>query len=52
MIRMTLALLAGLLVSFPALAQFKLDSRFTDSDGDLIADIPSEPSQQVDPAVT
>ena len=49
MIRMTLALLAGLLVSFPALAQFKLDSRFTDNDGDLIADIPSDPSQQVDP---
>ena len=49
MIRMTLALLAGLLVRFPALAQFKLDSRFTDNDGDLIADIPSDPSQQVDP---
>lgn len=49
MIRMTLTLLAGLLVSFPALAQFKLDSRFTDNDGDLIADIPSDPSQQVDP---
>lgn len=32
-----------------AQAEFKLDSRFTDSDGDLIADIPSDPAQQVDP---
>ncbi len=49
MIRFTMALLAGLIVSFPALAEFKLDSRFSDNDGDLIADIPSDPSQQVDP---
>ena len=49
MIRFTLALLAGLIVSFPAAAEFKLDPRFTDADGDLIADIPSDPSEQVDP---
>ncbi len=49
MTRFILALLAGLVVSFPALAEFKLDSRFTDADGDLIADIPSDPAQQVDP---
>ena len=49
MTRFILTLLAGLIVSFPALAEFKLDSRYTDNDGDLIADIPSDPSQQVDP---
>lgn len=30
-------------------AEFKLDSRYQDADGDLIADIPSDPSQLVDP---
>ncbi|MEJ2015778.1 MAG: phosphate/phosphite/phosphonate ABC transporter substrate-binding protein [Limibacillus sp.] len=49
MIRFTMALLAGLFMSFPVQAEFMLDSRFTDNDGDLIADIPSDPSQQVDP---
>ena len=49
MIRFTMALLAGLVMSFPAQAEFMLDSRYTDNDGDLIADIPSDPSQQVDP---
>lgn len=33
----------------PAKAQFQLDSRFTDNDGDLVADIPSDPSRWVDP---
>ncbi len=32
-----------------AQAEFMLDSRYTDSDGDLIADIPTDASQQVDP---
>jgi phosphonate transport system substrate-binding protein len=32
-----------------AFAQFTLDSRFTDADGDLIADIPTDESQLVDP---
>lgn len=41
--------IAALLASQPALAEFKLDSRFTDADGDLIADIPSDPAQQIDP---
>ena len=49
MIRFTMALLAALVMSFPVQAEFMLDSRFTDNDGDLIADIPSDPSQQVDP---
>ncbi|WP_428700413.1 phosphate/phosphite/phosphonate ABC transporter substrate-binding protein [Stappia sp.] len=33
-----------------AQAEFKLDSRYSDADGDLIADIPSDPAQQVDPS--
>ncbi len=32
-----------------AQAEFTLDSRYTDADGDLIADIPTDASQQVDP---
>ncbi len=35
-------LAASLLLTLPAHAAFTLDSRYTDSDGDLIADIPSE----------
>jgi phosphonate transport system substrate-binding protein len=34
-----------------ATAGFSLDSRYTDADGDMIADIPSDPSQLVDPPV-
>jgi len=43
------ALLASLLLAGQAFAQFMLDSRFTDADGDLIADIPTDESQLVDP---
>jgi len=32
-----------------ASADFMLDSRYQDADGDLIADIPTDPSQQIDP---
>ncbi|WP_333835129.1 phosphate/phosphite/phosphonate ABC transporter substrate-binding protein [Rubrimonas sp.] len=39
----------ALLVAGPALAEFKLDSRYVDNDGDLIADIPTDPAQLVDP---
>ncbi len=38
------------LIATPALAEFKLDDRFTDADGDLIADIPTDPSEQIDPS--
>lgn len=38
-----------LLASTSAHAAFKLDSRFTDNDGDLTADTPTDPAQQVDP---
>lgn len=40
----------GLALALPAGA-FTLDPRFTDADGDLIADIPTDPSEWVDPAV-
>jgi phosphonate transport system substrate-binding protein len=43
------ALLTGLLAGV-AQAEFKLDSRYSDADGDLIADIPTDPAQQVDPS--
>jgi phosphonate transport system substrate-binding protein len=39
------------MLASPALAEFKLDSRFTDADGDMIADIPTDPARQVDPPV-
>ena len=43
------ALLASLMLAGHAFAQFTLDSRFTDADGDLVADIPTDASQLVDP---
>jgi phosphonate transport system substrate-binding protein len=43
------ALAAVLAFAGTAQAEFKLDSRYTDADGDLIADIPTDPSQWVDP---
>ena len=47
-------LIAALAISvaataFPAHAEFTLDSRYTDTDGDLVADIPTDQSQLVDP---
>jgi phosphonate transport system substrate-binding protein len=36
-------------LSLPAYADFKLDSRYQDADGDLVADIPTDPAQLVDP---
>lgn len=44
---MTLAVVLS--QSGPAAAEFKLDPRFQDTDGDLVADIPSDPAKQVDP---
>ena len=43
-------LAASLLFSASAGAQFALDSRYTDSDGDLTADTPTDVSQQIDPS--
>jgi phosphonate transport system substrate-binding protein len=45
-------LAASLAITGLASAQdFELDPRFTDNDGDLVADIPEDPSQWVDPSV-
>lgn len=48
------ALIAALVLTTalasPASAEFKLDSRFQDQDGDLIADIPVDAAKQVDPS--
>lgn len=41
---------AAMLTPVLAHGAFKLDSRYQDNDGDLIADIPSDASQQVDPS--
>lgn len=40
---------AMILCAGAAQAEFTLDSRYTDADGDMIADIPTDPAQQVDP---
>ncbi len=43
------AALALLLAASSAQAEFKLDSRFVDADGDMVADIPTDPAQLIDP---
>jgi phosphonate transport system substrate-binding protein len=53
MVRSTLlALFGAVLIGSAPLpsAAFTLDSRFEDKDGDLIADVPTDPSKLVDPA--
>lgn len=45
----TVAALAALAMAFPAHAEFQLDDRYTDADGDLIADIPTDESELIDP---
>ncbi|QTF07100.1 phosphate/phosphite/phosphonate ABC transporter substrate-binding protein [Brenneria izadpanahii] len=35
--------------ALPAQAEFKLDSRYTDADGDMVADTPTDKKLQVDP---
>lgn len=46
----TFTAVATLMLAVPAYAEFTLDDRFTDADGDLIADIPTDPADLVDPA--
>ncbi|MBB3810009.1 phosphate/phosphite/phosphonate ABC transporter substrate-binding protein [Pseudochelatococcus contaminans] len=43
------ALALSVAFALPAHAEFKLDSRYTDADGDLVADTPTDPAQQIDP---
>ncbi|WP_376878079.1 phosphate/phosphite/phosphonate ABC transporter substrate-binding protein [Albirhodobacter sp. R86504] len=48
-LRQLLAATAITLVAGPAFAEFALDSRYQDTDGDMIADIPTDPAELVDP---
>lgn len=41
--------LAALMLVAPAHAEFMLGDRYVDNDGDLIADIPTDPSELIDP---
>jgi phosphonate transport system substrate-binding protein len=45
----TLAVVAALAVAFPVQAEFALGDRYTDADGDLIADIPTDPAELIEP---
>src|SRR6056297_870585 len=44
-----LSTVAALALAAPAHAEFKLGDRYTDNDGDLIADIPTDESEWLDP---
>ncbi|MFN3994750.1 MAG: phosphate/phosphite/phosphonate ABC transporter substrate-binding protein [Tabrizicola flagellatus] len=50
MLRKIITATAVLCLAGPALAEFTLDARYTDADGDMIADIPTDPAQLVNPA--
>ena len=45
----TLTAFIALTLALPAQAEFKLGDRYTDADGDLIADIPADASEWIDP---
>ena len=45
----TLTAFLALTLALPAHAEFKLSDRYTDNDGDLIADIPEDESEWLDP---
>ncbi|MFE8032658.1 phosphate/phosphite/phosphonate ABC transporter substrate-binding protein [Thiohalocapsa marina] len=49
--RVLLGSALGLALALLALPLFALDARFTDADGDLVADTPEDPAQQSDPKV-
>jgi len=46
--RLAAAFALSIAFVLPAHAEFKLDSRYQDADGDLVADIPADPAQQID----
>ncbi|MFJ1312050.1 phosphate/phosphite/phosphonate ABC transporter substrate-binding protein [Agrobacterium sp. P15N1-A] len=46
---MALLALSVAMFAHTAHAEFKLDSRYADADGDLVADVPTDPAQLVDP---
>jgi len=49
MLRHILTATALVCLAAPAMAEFALDARYTDADGDMIADIPTDPAALVDP---
>jgi phosphonate transport system substrate-binding protein len=50
MTRFLASLILMAVMCLPASAGFQLDGRYQDNDGDLIADIPADPEDQVDPS--
>jgi phosphonate transport system substrate-binding protein len=50
MTRILVSLILTAFLCLPANAAFRLDSRYQDNDGDLIADIPADPANQIDPS--
>ena len=46
----TLTAVAAITIAAPAIADFKLGDRYTDADGDLIADVPTDPAEFIDPS--
>jgi len=49
MLRHILTATALVCLAAPAMAEFALDARYADADGDMIADIPTDPAALVDP---
>jgi phosphonate transport system substrate-binding protein len=47
--KLVAALAISVAFAMPAQADFKLDARYADADGDMVADIPTDASQLVDP---
>ncbi|MFN3847033.1 MAG: phosphate/phosphite/phosphonate ABC transporter substrate-binding protein [Paracoccaceae bacterium] len=50
MLRSVLTATALVCLAAPAMAEFALDARYSDVDGDMVADIPTDASALVDPA--
>lgn len=48
--RLSCAFAALMISATAAQADFKLDPRYSDADGDLVADIPADPAAQIDPS--
>lgn len=49
-LRHLLAATALTMIAVPALADFALDARYTDADGDMVADIPTDAAELTDPS--
>jgi len=47
--KLVAALAISVAFAMPAQAEFKLDARYADADGDMVADIPTDATQLIDP---